>query len=87
MRRLNAKLPSENNQPTPPEFEEPVEIPDTTDNTLRLHSGDHVGVDFGLYALATLSGVVFHDTNADGVYSAQEDQTLGEFVTKVSPNS
>lgn len=38
--------------------------------TIVLQSGDHVEIDRGLFALAQVSGVVFHDLNANGIYDS-----------------
>lgn len=43
--------------------------------TIVLQSGDHVEIDRGLFALAQVSGVVFHDLNANGFYDASSGNT------------
>jgi hypothetical protein len=49
---------------------------ETEDNAIVLQSGDHVETDRGLFALAKVSGMVFHDKNANGVFEYGEDEGI-----------
>ena len=47
---------------------------ETEETAIVLQSGDHVETDRGLFALAKVSGLVFHDRNANGVFEYGEDE-------------
>lgn len=45
-------------------------------NEIVLKSGDHVETDRGLFALAKVSGMVFHDTNANGIFDYGSEEGI-----------